>query len=124
MKKTDKKIDKKICKALTKACEIAKAEVSGFQWLTHFVNYNQFPESLSIICVFDTKTELEQARQQKKDQLIIDLIKSELEQINIRFKDIKRHVSFDTEYVNVVGVHKGNSIIVCGVTGIRNRLKR
>jgi len=102
MKKMDKKIDKKICKALTKACEIAKVEVLGFQWLTNLVNYNQFPESLSIICVFDTKTELEQACQQKKDQLIVGLIKSELEQINIRFKDIKQHVSFDTEEVSVV----------------------
>jgi len=42
-----KKTDKQICKALTKACEIAKAEVLGFQWFTHLVNYNQFPESLS-----------------------------------------------------------------------------
>ncbi len=97
MKKTDKKIDKQICQALTKACEMAKDEVPEFQWLTHLVNYNQFPDSLSVSCVFDTELGLEQARQQKKDQLIVDLIKSELEQINIRFKDIKRHVSFDTE---------------------------
>jgi len=97
MKKTDKKIDNQICQALTQACETAKLEVQGFQWLTHLVNYNQFPGSLSIICIFDTKAELEQARQQMKDQLIVSLIKSELEQINIRFKDINRHVSFDTE---------------------------
>jgi len=97
MKKTDKKIDKKICQALTKACEKAKDEVPEFQWLTHLVNYNQFPDSLSVICVFDTQAGLEQARQQKKDQLIIGLIKSELKQINIRFKDIKPHVSFATE---------------------------
>jgi len=97
MKKTDKKIDKQICQALTKACEMAKDEVPGFQWLTHLVNYNQFPESLSVICVFDTKAELEQARQHKKNQLIVGFIKSELEQINIRFKEINRHISFDTE---------------------------
>jgi len=97
MKKTDKKIDKQICQALTKACEMAKDDVPGFQWLTHLVNYNQFPESLSVICVFDTKAELEQARQLKKDQLIVGFIKSELEQINIRFKEINRHISFDTE---------------------------
>lgn len=97
MKKTDKKIDNQICKSLTKACEMAKDEVPGFQWLTHLVNYNQFPGSLSVICIFDSKAEIEQARKQKKDQLIVGLIKSELEQINIRFKDIKQHVSFDTE---------------------------
>ena len=97
MKKTDKKTDYQICQALTKVCETAKQDVQGFQWLTHLVNYNQFPDSLSIICIFDNKVELEQARQQKKDRLLLVLIKSELEQINIRFKDISRHVLFDTE---------------------------
>ncbi|MCF6250938.1 MAG: hypothetical protein L3J75_06675 [Methylococcaceae bacterium] len=97
MKKTDKKIDKKICHALTKACETAKQEVQGFQWLTHLVNYNQFPGSLTIICIFDTKAELEQAREQKKDQIIVGLIGTELAQINISFKELSRHVSFDTE---------------------------
>mgnify|MGYP000013955694 CR=1 FL=1 len=99
MKKADKKIDNQICKSLTIACETAKEEVPGFQWLTHLVNYNKFPDSLSVICVFDTKVGLEQARKQKKDQFIVGLIKRELEQINIRFKDINRHVSFDTEKV-------------------------
>ncbi len=97
MKKTDKKIDKKICQALTKACEKAKNEVPGFQWLTHLVDYNQFPDSLSVICIFDTKAELEIAYQNQKDQLIISLIKSELEQINIRLKEISRHISMVTE---------------------------
>jgi len=97
MKKTDKKLEKKICQALTNACEAAKVEVQGFQWLTHLVNYNQFPDSLSVICFFDTKANLKQAREHNKDQFMTALIKSELEQINIRFKDIKRHVSFDTE---------------------------
>ncbi len=97
MKKTDKKRDKQICLALTKACEVAKQQVQGFQWLTHLVNYAQFPGSLSIVCIFDTKEELAEARQQMKDQLIIALIKTELECISINFKEINRHVSFDTE---------------------------
>ena len=65
-----------------------KQQVQGFQWFTHLVNYNQFPETLLIICIFDTKAELEQARQQIQDQLIVSLIKNELTQINIR------HLSF------------------------------
>ena len=97
MKKTDKKIDNQICQVLTKVCEVVKLEVQGFQWLTHLVNYNQFPSSLSVICIFDTNIDLEQARQQMKDQFIVSLIKNELGQINISFKDISRHVSFDTE---------------------------
>ncbi len=107
MKKTDKKIDKQICLALTSACEAAKLQVQGFQWLTHLVNYKKFPESLSIICIFDTKAGLDQARQQMKDQLIVSLIKNELEQINISFKQLNRYVFFDTEEACEVE-HNGN----------------
>ena len=90
-------MENQIIKALTIVCEIAKSEINGFQWLTHFVNYNQFPCSLSVVCIFDTNSELIEARQQLKDQYISSLIKSELERINIKVKDINRHVSFDTE---------------------------
>ena len=107
MTKTNKKIDKQICQRLTNACETAKQQVQGFQWLTHLVDYNQFPDSLSIICIFATKAELEQARQQVKDQFIVSLIKNELEQINVRFKDISHHVSFDTEEA-CEAEHNGN----------------
>ncbi len=97
MTKTDKKLDKQICQALTNACEMAKDQVPGFQWLTHRVNFKQFPDSLKVICVFQTQVELEQASRQKQDQLITTLIKTELEKIDIRFKDIKRHVLFVSE---------------------------
>ncbi len=107
MKKTDKKLDNQICKVLTNACETAKSQVDGFQWLTHLVNYNQFPESLLIICIFDTKTELEQAQQESQNLVIVSLIKNELKQINIRFNDIKSHVLFDTEEACEVQ-HNGN----------------
>lgn len=97
MKKTDKKLDNQICQALTKACEVAKNKVQGFQWLTHHVNYQQFPGSLSIICIFDTNAELEDARRESKDQLMLGIIKSQLTQININLKEISQHVLFDTE---------------------------
>ena len=107
MKKTDKKLDKDICLALTNACEAAKQQVQSFQWLTHQVNYKQFPESLSVICIIETKAELAQARQKMNDQLIMSLIQNELEQINISFKNISSHVSFDTEEV-CESEHNGN----------------
>lgn len=97
MRKTDKKLEKKIFQALTNVCETVKVEVQGFEYLTHEVNYKQFPESLSVICFFATKAELNQAQQDNQDQFIFALIKNELVQINIRFDDIKRHVFFDTK---------------------------
>lgn len=92
---------------MTKACEVAKLEVDGFVWLTHLVNYSKFPDSLSVICIFDTKAKLEQSRQAAKDQLIIDLIMTELKQINIGFNNINQHISFDTEEA-CESEHKGN----------------
>jgi len=97
MTKTDKKIDKQICQALTRVCETVKIEVEGFQWLTHFVDYNQFPSSLSVICIFSSKDELEKTRKNMKDQFISELIKTELEQINIKLKNINQHILFNTE---------------------------
>ncbi|HIF54599.1 MAG: hypothetical protein ABGX40_07020 [Methylococcales bacterium] len=97
MNKSQKKIDKEICRALTRACEMAKVEVPGFQWLTHFVNYQQFPQSLSIVCIFGSHAELAQARQEMTDQLLSAFIAAELQKIDINFKHMQRPVAFDTE---------------------------
>lgn len=74
MRKSDKKIDNNIRKTLTNVCEIALEQVDGFKWLTHFVNYDNFPESLAIVCVFDTKSDLAKARVTKHDEFLISLI--------------------------------------------------
>ena len=54
MKKTDKKMDNHIRRVLTDVCETSLKDINGFAWLTHTVNYAQFPQSLKVICVFDT----------------------------------------------------------------------
>ena len=48
-------IERQLVAALTDACETAKAEIPGFEWLTHTVNYADFPQSLRITWVFDTR---------------------------------------------------------------------
>jgi hypothetical protein len=97
MKKTDKKIDKKLRSALTEVCEIALENVIGFKWLTHFINNGNFPDSLSLICVFDTRAELLQMQSQHQDDYLCSLIKDKLAAVDINVRDIKRHVNFDTE---------------------------
>ena len=49
MRKTDKKIDKQIISALTEVCDSALKAFTGFEWLTHRVNYTNFPKSLKIM---------------------------------------------------------------------------
>lgn len=52
MKKSDKKLEKLLVNSLTDVCENTMKAINGFEWLTHHVNYNKFPESLMVLCVF------------------------------------------------------------------------
>ena len=93
MRKTDKKREDALRQALTEACEIALEKYEGFQWLTHFVNYSDFPASLSIVCVYDTNAHL--AKTDKEGMRV--LIKEKLASIGIKMKDCRQQVRFDTE---------------------------
>lgn len=53
MPKTDKKLERDIVRELTAVCEEAKPICSGFEWLTHTVDYTKFPESLRVTLVFN-----------------------------------------------------------------------
>jgi hypothetical protein len=97
MKKSAKKIDNAVREALTDVCEVALDEVTGFKWITHFANYSSFPGSLSVVCVFDTNNDLSSALNTLKDDYLCNLIKEKLSAADIHIKDMKQHVSFDTE---------------------------
>ena len=45
LRKTDKKIENQLILVLTAVCETALKEIDGFQWLTHLVEYTDFPNS-------------------------------------------------------------------------------
>ncbi|WP_417445538.1 hypothetical protein [Kangiella sp.] len=93
MRKTDKKIDNALRAALTEACEIALENYDGFEWLTHFVNYNDFPGSLKVVCIYDTNARLEKTDK----QAVRSLIREKLASIAINMKDSRQQISFDTE---------------------------
>ncbi|MDX2463177.1 MAG: Fis family transcriptional regulator [Porticoccus sp.] len=96
MKKSDKKTENSIRVALTDACEIALEEIDGFKWITHYVSYNNFPGSLSIICVFEDTESLVTANKSGEDRILIDLIQEKLASQKIVIKNIKSTVSFNT----------------------------
>ena len=97
MKKSDKKIEKAIREALTRVCEAALDTIDGFHWITHFVNYNNFPDSLVIVCVFDTDSSLMAAQQSEQGDYLRQLIQYELSSEDINIKKISSAVSFCTE---------------------------
>lgn len=93
MRKTDRKIDNTLRVVLTEVCEIAQVQYQGFEWLTHFVNYHDFPASLSVVCVYDTNNNLKKTDREG----ICMLIKEKLAAVNVDFRNIHQQVSFDTE---------------------------
>ncbi|MBU2969414.1 Fis family transcriptional regulator [Pseudoalteromonas sp. C2R02] len=106
MRKTDKKIDNNIRNVLNQACEQALIEVDGFVWLTHQVNYDKFPASLSIVCVFELNDDLIQAKSSSLDVFLVDLIVKKLAPLKIKIKPEKQ-IIFDTEE-NCADEHSGN----------------
>ncbi|QFU24234.1 Fis family transcriptional regulator [Shewanella eurypsychrophilus] len=97
MRKSDKKIENSLRVSLTQVCEQALEQVEGFEWITHLVNYDNFPQSLKIICVFDTNEHLSAATVNKQDVHLIKLIQKALSQASIKVNDLSAKVSFDTE---------------------------
>ncbi|WP_372743413.1 Fis family transcriptional regulator [Neptunomonas sp.] len=97
MKKTDKKIENAIRIALTEVCDVALDEVPGFKWITHFVNYDAFPSSLVVVCVFATKSDLSSALSTHHDDFLRTLITNKLSAANIQCKDSRQYVRFDSE---------------------------
>lgn len=97
MRKTDKKIDNQLRLVLTDVCEKALKDIEGFQWLTHLVNYANFPASLRVICVFTTEDSLNSFIQSSKNKELNSLIQSKLQDVNINFKNIGEHISYDTD---------------------------
>ncbi|WOJ92539.1 hypothetical protein R0135_12180 [Congregibacter variabilis] len=97
MRKTDKKIDRDLSAALTRVCHVALETVPGFAWITHFVNYQNFPRSLVIVSVFETDELLRAACALQLDQTLSDLIETELKAINIPINPKDGQLRCDSE---------------------------
>lgn len=96
MRKTDKKLENQIRTALTVVCETSLKSFSGFQWLTHQVNYSTFPDSLKVVCIFDTNDNLARFTTIQQQELS-HLIQKKLFEIDVILKKVDRHISYDTE---------------------------
>ncbi|KJF83619.1 hypothetical protein C0W92_02780 [Photobacterium angustum] len=91
MRKTDKKRDNTIVSVLTQVCHLVQEQDQGFQWLTHKVNYQDFPDSLTVTCVYDVMPSDDVKKQ------MCELIQSRLQQQAILLKTPARQVLFKVE---------------------------
>lgn len=97
MKKSDKKIENAIRTALTNVCNIALETVPGFKWITHKVNYRDFPESLTIVCVFENDDSRQVAQQPEVEKHLHQIIQQQLAASEIKVKNLGAMVRFSTE---------------------------
>lgn len=91
------RLERRLVATLTEACETAKAEIPGFDWLTHTVDYANFPQSLRVIWVFDTRANQDHALASGADQRIRELTAAALQEAEVAAVNIDRCVRFDSE---------------------------
>jgi hypothetical protein len=96
-KRDTARLERRLVATLTEACETAKAEIPGFEWLTHTVDYAAFPQSLRVIWVFDTRANKELALASGADQRMRELTAVALHDAEVAPVKIERCVRFDCE---------------------------
>lgn len=106
MRKSDKKLDNQLRLVLTNVCETALKEIDGFQWLTHRVNYSNFPKSLKVVCVFDTNENLTTFMSNSGENALASLIQRKLKEVDVNIKPVSTYISYDTEE-NCESEHQG-----------------
>ena len=90
-------IERRLVATLTEACETAKAQIVGFVWLTHEVDYAEFPASLRIVWVFDTEAHKNQALAAGQGECMVELTAIALDEADVLLSPVAAHVQFDSE---------------------------
>lgn len=90
-------IERRLVATLTEACETAKAEIVGFSWLTHEMDYGAFPSSLMVVWVFDTQANKDQALANGQGERMVELTAVALRDADVLVSPVSAHVHFDTE---------------------------
>lgn len=91
------RLERRLVATLTDACETAKAEIPGFDWLTHTVDYAAFPQSLRVTWVFDTRANKDHALSTGADQRMRELTAAALHAAEVAPVPMERCVRFDSE---------------------------
>ncbi|UVJ42122.1 hypothetical protein NVV94_15790 [Pseudomonas sp. LS1212] len=90
-------IERRLAATLTEACETAKAEIVGFCWLTHEVDYATFPASLMVVWVFDTQANQDRALSSGQGERMVELTAVALNEADVVVSPVSAHVHFDSE---------------------------
>ncbi|PKM27158.1 MAG: hypothetical protein CVV08_22875 [Gammaproteobacteria bacterium HGW-Gammaproteobacteria-12] len=90
-------IERELIRTLTLACETAKSEIVGFQWLTHEVDYERFPQSLRVTWMFDSEASRARALASPDKARMLALTQAAFDEVGISVSSIAEHVAFSVE---------------------------
>ncbi|TXR36355.1 hypothetical protein FVE88_19170 [Ectopseudomonas mendocina] len=90
-------IERELIRMLTTACETAKSEIVGFQWLTHDVDYERFPQSLCVTWLFDSEASRARALASSDKARMLELTLAAFDEVGISVSSIADHVAFSVE---------------------------
>jgi len=112
MRKSDKKIDNQIRAILTELCESYFESIEGFKWLTHIVNYSNFPNSFKVICIFEQKNDIEQfllltSTANVNKNKVLTILNNKLVSAGIKITKFDKLMKFDDEQ-SCLAEHNGN----------------
>ncbi|MFI8981776.1 hypothetical protein [Ectopseudomonas khazarica] len=90
-------VERELIRTLTDACETARSEILGFQWLTHAVDYAQFPQSLVVTWVFDSEASRARALASADKTRMLALTQAAFDEVGISVFSIAEHVAVMVE---------------------------
>lgn len=96
MRKSDKKIDNLIREVLTDVCEDTLKSYEGFLWVTHKVKFPSFPQSLQIICVFESKQDITNFLTSDGQQHVSTAIQHAFNLAGVQIKNISKQIIYET----------------------------
>lgn len=96
-KRQQRQMERQLIASLTEACEAAKAEIPGFDWLTHDNGKQEFPAGLRVTWIFDTQMNLDRALANGDDQRMREWTRVALEEAGIDSQLLSTCLQFDSE---------------------------
>ncbi|EIL2906670.1 Fis family transcriptional regulator [Vibrio alginolyticus] len=97
MRKSDKKVENLIREVLTEVCEDKLKGYDGFLWVTHTVKFSSFPQSLEIVCVFETKQDRANFFEGEGRQHVSTTIQKAFNKAGVQLKNVSKQISYDTK---------------------------
>ncbi|WP_413282733.1 Fis family transcriptional regulator [Vibrio sp. MA40-2] len=97
MRKSDKKIENQIRDVLTEVCEETLKGYDGFLWVTHTVNFSSFPQSLKIVCVFETNQDRANFLVGEGPKYVSTTIQKAFNKVGVQLKNADKQICYDIQ---------------------------